>query len=93
MGMSKKSGCFHRMAAGILKPLTSSYAPTCGQSLPKCGHHTPGKIEGQREVNPRLSHIDFTLERKDNGDILALVLNFIQRVLFNFERLFLMANP
>ena len=25
----------------------SSYAPTCGQSVPKCGH-TPGKVAGQQ---------------------------------------------
>ena len=28
-------------------PRPSSYAPTCGQSVPKCGH-IPGKIAGQR---------------------------------------------
>ena len=28
-------------------PRPSSYAPTCGQSVPKCGH-TPGKVAGQQ---------------------------------------------
>ena len=28
-------------------PRPSSYAPTCGQSVPKCGH-IPEKIAGQR---------------------------------------------
>lgn len=30
-------------------PRPPFYAPTCGQSVPKCGH-TPGKVAGQRET-------------------------------------------
>ena len=55
MGMNKKSGWFQRTAAGIWKPRPSSYAPTCGQNVPKLWPHsrkssrTAGNRQGWNE--------------------------------------------
>ena len=48
MGMSKKIGPVFRERRQVYEsPRPSSFAPTCGQSVPKCGH-TPGKVAGQQ---------------------------------------------
>ncbi len=47
MGMNEKSGYFQKAAEVYESPRPSSYAPTYGQSAPKCGQ-TPGKVAGQR---------------------------------------------
>ena len=42
----RRSGLISRQ--GVYEsPSSSSYTPTCGQSVPKCDH-TPGKVAGQR---------------------------------------------
>ena len=45
-------------------PRPSSYAPTCGQSVPKCGH-IPGKIAGQRAtVKAEMNGVTPGLDRR-----------------------------
>jgi len=47
MAISKKWAVFRKRRQVYESPRPLSYAPTCGQSVPKCGH-TPGKVAGQR---------------------------------------------
>ena len=59
----RRSGFISRQ--GVYEsPRPSSYAPTCGQSVPKCGH-IPGKIAGQRAtVKAEMNGVTPGLDRR-----------------------------
>ena len=59
----RRSGLISRQ--GVYEsPRPAFYAPTCGQSVPKCGH-TPGKVAGQRAtVKAEMNGVTPGLDRR-----------------------------
>ena len=60
----KRRSVFDSRQGVYERPRPSSYAPTCGQSVPKCGH-IPGKIAGQRAtVKAEMNGVTPGLDRR-----------------------------